>query len=128
MNASRIFGFFGLLLGLCFVSLAAPASKQPHPATTLRTAEQFAQLKPGDKIAYVCKQCDSVQVQTIESKEQAMALCKEGEAVSCPSCQKKFKATFRGPRAKAGKPMEVSYVNEKGEECMFVAKLGADDR
>lgn len=128
MNSAKIMAVAVALLASTVAFAGTPASKQPHPATTLRTAEEFAQLKPGDKIAYVCKQCDSVQVQTIESKEQAMALCKEGEAVSCPSCQKKYKATFRGPRAKAGKQTEVSYVNEKGEECMFVAKLAAEEK
>lgn len=128
MNASKIVGFSALLLGLCLVSLGAPASKQPRAATALRTAEEFSQLKPGDKIAYVCKQCDSVHLQTIESKEQAMALCKEGEAVSCPSCRKTYKTTFRGPRSKAGRQAEVAYVNEKGEECMFVARLAAEEK
>ena len=126
MNASRIFSFAGLLLGFGLVGIGAPASKQPHPATTLRTTGEFAQLQPGDRIAYVCKQCDSVHLQAIENKEQAMALCKEGETVSCPSCRKKYKTTFRGPRSKAGRPGEVSYVNEKGEECMFVAKLATE--
>lgn len=126
MKSAKIMIIAGTLLASTIAFSGVPPTKQPHPATTLRTAEEFAQLKPGDKVAYICKQCDSVHVQTVETREQAMALCKEGETVSCPSCQKKYKTTLRGPRSKAGSLPMVTYVNDKGEECMFVARLSPE--
>lgn len=123
MNHLKSLLVAGALLGSALVVLGVPPSKRMTPSQTLRTAEELSLLQPGDKVAFVCKQCDAVTVQTIESKEQAMALCKEGETVTCPSCQKEYKVTMHGPRSKPGSHPEVSYVNEKGEECMFIAKL-----
>ncbi len=121
----RILALAGLLLGAASIAFAGP----PPPIFTshaLTKPEQFQQLKHGDKIAYVCKQCNSVSVQTIEKGEDAMALCKEGSTVTCPSCSKVYRVVRPGPISKGGQPPELKYVNDKGEECLFIVKLPAE--
>jgi hypothetical protein len=124
-NLIRIFTFAGLLLGVASIAFAGP----PPGFVTYRSLtkpEQFQQLKPGDKIAYVCKECNSVSVQTIDNQEQAMELCKEGSKVTCPSCNKVYRVIKAGPISKGGQTGELKYVNDEGEECLFIVKLPAD--
>ncbi len=124
-NLLRIVTFAGLLLGAASIAFAGPPPGF-FTSHALTKPEQFAQLKPGEKIAYVCKQCNSVSVQTIENPEQAMVLCKEGATVTCPSCNKVYHVVQAGPISKGGQTGELKYVNEKGEECLFIVKLSAE--
>ena len=114
-----------LLLASVALSAAAFAFAQ-SPSTsleTLNTPEQFQQLKAGDKVVYACNQCKTVSEVTIESPAQAMAHCKEGATVMCPACKTKVKVTYFGsPRNQIRK---IVYTNDKGEECLFVAKVAA---
>jgi hypothetical protein len=122
-NPIRILTFAGLLLGAASIAFAGPG---PQYWETMRRESQFKQLHAGDKIAYVCKQCDTVSVQTVENTEQAMALCKEGATVTCPSCKMTYHAVQAGPMSKGGTPADIKYVNDKGEECLFIVKLPAE--
>jgi hypothetical protein len=124
-NLIRIFTLAGLLLGAASIALAGPPPTF-FTSHALTKPEQFQQLKPGDKIAYVCKQCNSVSVQTIENQAQAMELCKEGSTVTCPSCSSVYRVVRAGPMSKGGTPAELKYVNDKGEECLFIVKLPAE--
>jgi len=103
----------------------AHAGPGPHSFETLRTESQFKQLNAGNKVLYVCNQCQSATEKTIDSTDQAMDHCKEGATVTCPSCKATVKVTKRSnPNRKSpGAVREVVYVNEKGEECFFVAKV-----
>lgn len=105
--------------------LASLAYAGPGPQSwqTLHNAEQFKQLKPGDKIAYVCNQCKTVSEVTIESTDQAMDHCKEGATLTCPACKTKVKVTSRGSPKNPSTQSETIYTNDKGEECLFVAKV-----
>lgn len=105
--------------------LASFAYAGPHPQywQTLRKPEEFKQLKAGDKIAYVCNQCQTVSDVTVDSPAQAMEHCKEGAEVTCPMCKKKVKVVTKGPPKNPSIERQVTYVNEKGEECMFIAKV-----
>ena len=105
---------------LASLSYAGPG---PQYWQTLRNESQFKELKSGDKIAYVCNQCKTVSEVTVGSPAEAMEHCKEGGSVSCPMCKKKVKITTKGPPKNPSHEREVVYVNDKGEECMFVAKL-----
>jgi len=109
----------GVALSAATISLAGPG---PQYWQTMRNAEQFKKLKPGDKIAYVCNQCKTVSEVTIESAEQAMDHCKEGATLTCPSCKMKVKVVVKGPPKNPSPQREVTYTNEKGEECFFVVK------
>jgi len=109
----------GFALGAAAIAVAGPG---PQYWQTMRNAEQFKKLKPGDKIAYVCNQCKTVSEVTIESAEQAMDHCKEGATLTCPSCKMKVKVTLKGGRNDPPVQREITYTNEKGEECLFVVK------
>lgn len=117
---SRLLAFAGLTLATASLSFAGPG---PQYWQTLRNEAQFKQLKPGDKIAYVCNQCQTVSEVTVDSTMQAMEHCKEGAEVSCPMCKKKVKVVTKGPPKNPSIERQVTYVNDKGEECMFVAKV-----
>ncbi len=110
---------FGVLASL------ASADLGPQKFQTLRSSEQFRQLKPGDKIAYVCNQCKTVSEKTVESSAQAMEHCKEGATLTCPSCKAKMKISYKAKQGRndAVKVTEVVYTNDKGEECLFMAKV-----
>ena len=103
----------------------ASALAGPGPEFWLRInqTEQFAKFKAGDKIAYVCNQCKTVSEVTIESPEKAMELCKEGAVITCPSCKMKVKVTLKGGRNDLPVQREITYVNDKGEDCLFIAKV-----
>jgi hypothetical protein len=127
MKPIRIVLISTLLVASAIAAIAAPGppSKSVFSASARRTDDDFKSLKAGDKIALVCKECESVTVQTVESPEAAMKLCKEGETVVCGSCNKVAKIVRRGPRSKnsTSTATEVRYVNDKGEDCMFIVKL-----
>jgi hypothetical protein len=78
-----------LLAALAFTVCASASYAGPGPQhwETQRHAAQFKQLKPKDKLAYVCTQCKSISEMPVGSKEHAMEMCKEGAMVSCPMCK-----------------------------------------
>ena len=109
-----------LALSATVSSFAAPSTSSYE---TMNQPQQFQQLKAGDKIVYACNQCKTVTEQTITSTDQAMEFCKDGSSITCPSCKAKVKVTFKGPPKNPSSQREVSYTNEKGDECLFVAKV-----
>lgn len=119
---SRLLACAGLTLGAASLSFAGPGP-QFWQQQTLRSQQQFKELKTGDKIAYVCNQCKTVSETTLASPDQAMELCKEGATVACPMCKKIVKVVTKQSRNDPPTRTEVAYVNEKGEECMFIAKV-----
>ena len=125
MKTLTSFLFAAAFLGSIASLEAAPQSKQTSPAAakTLRANADFEQVQSGDKIALVCKECDSVTVQTVASKEEMMKHCAVGETITCPSCKTVGKVVKHGPSGKQGKHIETMIVNQDGKECMFVAKL-----
>lgn len=113
------FAVFGVIASLAF------AGPGPQYWQTLRKPEDFKKVKAGDKIAYVCHQCQTVSEVTVESPAHAMEQCKEGATVTCPSCKAKTKVVMKRQRNDPPTREEVVYVNDKGEECAFFAKPGA---
>lgn len=107
-----------LLLGVASVALAGPG---PQYWQNLGMERQFKELKKGDKIAYVCNQCKTVSEIAVESPAMAMEHCKEGATVSCPVCKKTSKVVRKESRNDAPTRTEIVYVNDKGEECAFMA-------
>jgi DNA-directed RNA polymerase subunit RPC12/RpoP len=110
----------GLIAGTAVPVLAGPG---PQYWETLRKQSQFETVKPGDKVAYVCNQCQTVTEQTVQSTAETMDHCKEGATLTCPSCKMSVKVVMKGPPKNPMITREVSYVNDKGEECFFIAKL-----
>lgn len=119
----KIASVFVAFMTLASVSLlAGPPAGGWHKEKTLSTIDDFTALEPGDQVAQVCNQCDTVSVTEIQSKDQAMAFCKEGATIDCPSCKKKATAKVRGPRPE-NQYRKVTYVDEHGEACMFMTKV-----
>ena len=103
------------------LALSAYAGPGPQHWATLHNEAEFKQLKTGDKVAYVCNMCKTVSEVAIASEEEAMKLCMEGSTVTCPSCKMTAKVVMK--RQRNDSPNQVTYVNDKGEDCMFVAKI-----
>lgn len=118
----KIASAFIALMALTSVSLlAGPPAGGWHKEKTLSTVDDFAALVPGDQVAQVCKKCDTVSVVEIQSKDQAMAFCKEGATIDCPSCKNVAKVVRTGPPSKSSQ--KIQYVDDHGDACMFMAKL-----
>ncbi len=116
---------------LLVLTAAGSALAQPPGKGTmhkkLATEADFAALKPGDQIALVCKQCESVSTTEVTDSAQAMEICKQGNVLHCPQCQMDYKVSRKGhPAGKgsgSGLQEEVVIVNANGEPCMFYAKI-----
>jgi hypothetical protein len=113
----------GLMIVTAVLGLFGCATANLRSWETFNSEEQFKQLKAGDKIALVCNQCESVSEVAVESSAEAMAFCAEGSEVSCPQCKKKVRIVTKGPPKNPSHERRVSYVNEKGEPCFFIAKV-----
>ena len=92
---------------------------------TLRQSDQFSALKAGDKVAYVCTTCSSVNEVALASADQAAALHKDGAAYACPSCKKTVKIVVKKTRNDAPTHSEVVYVDDQGVERGFFAKVAS---
>jgi hypothetical protein len=88
--------FHLLVCAALMIGAASMAVAGPGPQywETMRQTSQFKKLKAGDKIAYVCNMC-----------------------------KKTVKVVMKQSRNDAPTHTEVVYVNDKGEECMFIAKV-----
>lgn len=110
-----------LLAGTASISLAGEGAQYWQ---TLRHESQFAELKPGDKVVVVCAKCRSISEITVNSTAEAMALAKDGGMVTCPACHAQAKVRVKANGNSAPALQDVTYENEKGEEFMFIAKVG----
>lgn len=90
---------------------------------TLGSESQFKALKAGSTVAYVCNTCKTISEMEIKSAGSAMDLCKDGGHVTCPSCKQVTKIVLKQSRNEAPTHSEVSYVNDKGEACAFIAHV-----
>lgn len=111
------------LIALSSAAFALPAWKGGPPEPAMKKSD-FDGLKAGDKIALVCKVSDSVTVIDIKDEKAALELCQEGRMVHCPVCKKEYRTTWVNPTGKGPGPQtQVVIVNEKGEPCMFYARI-----
>jgi len=124
MKTQQLVGLSALIL-IFATTLFAGRTPGGRMQERLAAQRDFEDLKPGDRVAMVCKMCDSISVTEIESHEDAMALCEEGTEIKCSSCGETTRVVRRGPASK-GRP-EVSFRNEHGMECMHMAKLDCED-
>ena len=103
---------------------AFPPWKGGPSSEVLSTKSDFEKLKPGERVAVVCRMSDSVSVIEVKDKNQAMNLCAEGKMIHCAGCKKDFKVVWSYPIGKTGGPSyKMSIVNAKGEPCMFMARV-----
>ena len=115
--------FFAAALFSALASFAH-AGAGPQFWKALREEQQFKNLKATDQIAYVCDTCKTVSVTSVGTVDAA-ALCQPGTAVSCPACKMKTTIVLKRQRNDPAAHAEVTYVNEKGEECLFITKVAA---
>lgn len=105
-------------------ALALPPGKGGPPSEALTKKADFEALKPGEQLVLVCKASDSIQIVDVKDEKHALQMCKDGEMVHCPMCKKEYKVRSVGNPAKGQTTVsEVTIVNEKGEPCMFYARL-----
>lgn len=123
MKNNNLFRLLFTAIALGAFASSSYAGPGPQYWDTQRKEAQFKQLKSGDKIAYVCNECKTVSEVAIDSPAAAMALCKEHATVTCPACKKTSKIVRKEKRNDAPTHSEVIYVNDKGVECAFFAKV-----
>ncbi|MBI2518607.1 MAG: hypothetical protein HYV95_17165 [Opitutae bacterium] len=113
------------LLTAFALGVAAPVFAGPpcNYYETIRREAQARALQTGTKVLYVCTQCKSVSEHTIESEAQAMDHCRENATVTCPICKTTYRVVLVGPPKNPTPKREIKYVNDKGEECLFVVKV-----
>lgn len=116
---ARLLLVAGLLAGAAVTAVAGPSPQYWEP---LRQKPQFEELKAGDKVVYVCNQCQTVTEKTVACHDEAMEHCKEGASIECPSCKMKMRVVTKGPPKNPTLVREATYVNEKGEVCFFLEK------
>ena len=112
-----------VVASLVTVVSAAPPGKGTGTFKKASSVEDIQKIKKGDHYALVCKECDSVTIKEVATAEEVKALCHDGGAMHCGSCQKKFKVKHMGPAGKGTTKHEVTIVNAEGKECMFVVQL-----
>ncbi len=117
MNLPRAFVvILGLIVGTAALSVYFNRAKVGE---SLTTKVQFEQLRPGDRIVYVCRQCDAKRTVSLASVAEALEYCREGARLSCPGCKDEMRVVLKQG---AGSTVEVHYVNKKGHECLTIAK------
>ena len=103
---------------------AQSAFKTGNPLERITKKEHVDQLGAGSQLVLVCRGSDTATIIDIKDKKQAMELCREGRMIECPDCHKKFKVIWTNPPGKGSGPKAVmEIVNEKGEPCMFLARI-----
>ncbi len=100
------------------VAFAGPG---PQHWKALTSESQFKELAAGSSVMYSCNTCKSISEMPIKSADHAMELCKEGGHVSCPSCKQVTKIVVKTSRNQPPTHKEISYENDKGEPCAFIA-------
>jgi hypothetical protein len=108
---------------LAFFALSGAAMAEPpgKGGTELTTQAQFSELKPGDKVALVCKMHDFRKEIVVTDSKSAMELCREGGKAHCDICKKDFKVTWLNPKTGTTNT-SMTIVDETGKPCMMFIK------
>lgn len=126
MNPIKTLFTAALAVAVMATSVFALPPGKGGPQNALKSQADFEALKPGEQLVLVCKTSDSIQIVDVKDEKHALQLCKDGEMVHCPGCKRDYKVSRGGhPAGKGGgaNPGEVVIVNDKGEPCMFYARL-----
>lgn len=119
MKAIQVFlVIMGLIVGAGVVSVIRSRAQYGE---ILHKRSQFERLKPGDRIVYVCRQCDGMKEILLTSASEATELYREGATFICPGCNDKMTVVSKITPGAPGSDGEVRFVNERGHECLTVA-------
>jgi RNase P subunit RPR2 len=88
----------------------------------LHTRRQFDHLRAGDKVVLLCRQCDSRREIAITSQADANERFKEGATFTCPGCKDIMRVVSDKASASDQDDPEIRFVNEKGKECLRIAR------
>ena len=116
----------GLTLSAAVSALAGPPSQFLEP---LRREQPARALQPREHVVYVCRQCQPANASPADraSAMPAMDRCREGTKVTCPSCRPHTRVVFQGLPKSPSVVREVTYTNERGDSCIFVAQVVRSD-
>ncbi len=103
-----------------FATFAAAGPGVQH-WKTMGNESDFSAMKPEGHAVYVCTMCKSISDMSGKSKEEIMEMCKDGATMTCPACKKTSKVVMKRARNDAPTHTEVTYVDENGKECGFMA-------
>lgn len=109
--------------GLVSTAAAAPPGKGTGVFKGANTQEEIQKLKKGDRYAMVCMDCKSITVKEVADEKETATLCHHGGSLHCDACKKKVTIKHVGPPGKDSMTSKVTYVNEKGDECMFLVPM-----
>lgn len=112
----------GLALSAAISAIAGPPSQFLE---TLRRELQARALQPAERVVYFCQQCQPGGLAAAESSASmpAMNRCREGARITCPSCRAHTRVAFQGPPKSPSVVRKVTYTNERGQPCVFVAQV-----
>ena len=106
-------------------SLALPVTLTAGPGLqywqTIRTPAQPEKVQARQTVALVCSRCRTVSAVTVDQAPNGKPALREGSAMSCPSCSMKSKIVLKRQRNDPNTHSEIVCVNDRGEECAFIA-------
>lgn len=108
---------------LVTVVSAAPPGKGLGTFKKASSVEEIQKLKPGDRYALVCKDCESVTIKEVANAEEVESMCHDGGTLHCDSCEKKVTIKRIGAPGKGDATSKVTIVNAEGKECMVIVPL-----
>jgi hypothetical protein len=117
------------LTGLAIALLAPSAHAQGWfktgmPIERIHKKHHVETIQPGSQLVLVCKGSDTVTLIDIKDRKQAIKLCTDGTMIHCRDCHRKYKVNWKNPTGKSGGPDKImEIVNDKGEPCMFLARI-----
>lgn len=120
MKATRV--FLGIVVLTVLAGVVSVIRARSKHGEILHMRAQFEQLKSGDRIVYVCRQCDGEREVVLNSDAAALEHYREGSTIICPGCNHKMKVVVKRTPGAPGSADEIRYFNEKGHECLTVAK------
>lgn len=103
---------------------ALPSWKGGQPLEVIRTKGDVDRLGAKSQLVLVCKASNSITLINPKDEKRAKEMCAAGTMIECKSCKRHYKVVWTNPTGKTGGPeLKMDIVNDKGESCMFLAKL-----
>ncbi len=95
----------------------------------LRLKSDYEKVKKGDELVVVCKVCNAITIEDIETDQKADSFSEAGKELECSTCKAKAivskfdQQQQHRPHPRNKPKRNIIYVNEHGEECLIVSKV-----